>query len=393
MSVPKITRDVFIPSRDGRGVGGLIPFYTGDNRIAIRYAWIANDDNIDSWSEIISLDHGATWGEPRPLSEYGAETVDRGKIKTGLFGCFYDSLRRGFLVMANREFFPGDGEGHFDFATSDRRTARIFEYDADSLERRSSVDAGFGLRGVFFSFCFPIRLSTGRLLAPAAVPHWDGGKLVYHPGCWAPKHRSFTVIGECGARGDIHWRAGRPVELDERSTRGFCESTVAELSDGRVAMILRGSNEAVWERQHGYKWAAFSNDGGENWTKPRPMEYDDGTLAESGASGGALFRSVKDGELYWIGNLCPEGAHARGNNPRSPLHLVQVDEKTFRFRKNARTVIDERGPHEDPALQFSNFSYYQERPSGDIMLFLTRYGERGQERWMDADCVRYCIVL
>ena len=386
-----VERDVFIPRRGGLGAFVGFVAYTGDNRLWHRYSWETASDKRADWSDIFSADNGATWTDPAPVACYADEIEAGGKRKVAECCAFFDSGRKRLVTMAGRIHYPGDGE----YEPGQRSSLRIVEYDADSRACLSVADTDLGLGGnLGVSFCFPIKLSTGRLLFPAFARLLDdGGRPVFYPGCWAEKCRSMVLIGECDARGDLQWRAGRPVDLDDRSIRGFDENTILELPDGRVAMIMRGSNEVIWERQPGYKWAAFSDDGGESWTKPRPMEYDDGTLAESSSTGGALFRSIKDGELYWIGNLCPEGVRANANRPRSPLYLVQVDEKTFAFRKSTRFVIDERGPGDDEALQLSNFRYYQEIPSGDVIVFLPRFGALGAERWMDADYVRYRIVL
>ena len=386
-----VARDVFIPRRGGLGAFVGFVAYTGENRLWHRYSWETASDKRADWSDIFSVDNGATWTDPVSVACYADELETGGKRKVAECCAFFDAAGKRLITMATRIHYPGDGE----FVPGQRPTLRIALYDADSHSCRSAVDTDLGLRGgVAVSFTFPVRLSTGRLLFPAMTMALDDvGRPVSHPGCWAEKSQSLAVIGERDAGGEFQWRAGRPVDLDDRSTRGFDENTMAELSDGRVAMILRGSNEVIWERQPGYKWAAFSDDGGESWTRPRPMEYDDGTPAESSATGGALFRSIKDGELYWIGNFCPEGVRANGNRPRSPLYLVQVDETTFTFRKKTRFVIDERGPGDDEALQLSNFRYYQEIPSGDVVVFLPRFGALGAERWMDADYVRYRVAL
>ena len=55
------------------------------------------------------------------------------------------------------------------------------------------------------------------------------------------------------------------------------------------------------------------------------------------------------------------------------------------MRRGTLTVIDERGPNDSLRVQFSNFRYYQDRETGDVVLFLSRYGERDAESWKLAD--------
>jgi hypothetical protein len=41
----------------------------------------------------------------------------------------------------------------------------------------------------------------------------------------------------------------------------------------------------------------------------------------------------------------------------------------------------------------SNFRFYQDRETGDLVLFYTRYSERSTKDWMDADYYRLRVRL
>jgi hypothetical protein len=206
-------------------------------------------------------------------------------------------------------------------------------------------------------------------------------------------YQSLVAIGEFDAEGALRVRPGGVVAVDpEKSTRGFSENTMAELSDGRVAMVIRGSNDSRPEKL-GCKWMAFSKDQGESWSEPRPWEYDDGSPVESPAAGSAIFRSVKNGKIYWMGNICTNGEKAYANNPRSPLVIGEVQEEPFALKRATVTVIDERSAGDSPAVQFSNFRYYQDRLTGEVVLFLSRFGEHSAEEWKKADYYQYRIGL
>ena len=56
-------------------------------------------------------------------------------------------------------------------------------------------------------------------------------------------------------------------------------------------------------------------------------------------------------------------------------------------------VVDERGDHDSPRVQLSNFRFYQDRATGDVVIFLTRYGEQSEKDWMLADYYRYRVEL
>jgi hypothetical protein len=250
------------------------------------------------------------------------------------------------------------------------------------------------------SLCHPFADSKGRLLVPVQWQHEDREKEISRQGFSLRSDLPHVLqnVWECalliGAWNEDHtlnWQLGNPVSYNFQTTsRGLCEGTVAELSNGRLAMILRGSN-AAWPEKPGYKWLSSSDDGGLNWSHAEPLYCDDGSLPESSATGSALFRSEKNGRLYWIGNLCLNGERAQGNWPRSPLYIAEVQEEPFRLIRESITVIDERAPQEPEFVQHSNFKCYQDRETGDVVLYLTRFGERGHEdgKWLDADLYQY----
>jgi hypothetical protein len=89
------------------------------------------------------------------------------------------------------------------------------------------------------------------------------------------------------------------------------------------------------------------------------------------------------------------GERANGNWPRSPLVIAQIQEEPFAIRRETITIIDQAAPHESPQVQHSNFKSYQDRATGDVVVYLTRYGERGAENmeWLRADLYEYRVSL
>jgi hypothetical protein len=137
----------------------------------------------------------------------------------------------------------------------------------------------------------------------------------------------------------------------------------------------------------------FSGDDGETWSDPVPLPFTGGPPIESGSNGSALFRSIKTGKLYWMGNLALDGARANANWPRTPLVIAEVQEEPFAVRRETITVIDQRAPHESEQVQMSNFRFYQDRETGDVVVFLTRFGERDPVEWQLADYYRYRVEI
>jgi hypothetical protein len=85
-----------------------------------------------------------------------------------------------------------------------------------------------------------------------------------------------------------------------------------------------------------------------------------------------------------------------GRNGVGPVafRAVHVDlKKPFALKRDTVFVVDERGGHDSPRVQLSNFRFYQDRATGDVVIFLTRYGEQSEKDWMLADYYRYRVEM
>ena len=82
-----------------------------------------------------------------------------------------------------------------------------------------------------------------------------------------------------------------------------------------------------------------------------------------------------------MGNLALPSGRAKGNWPRSPLFIAEVQEEPFALKRETIFAVDERGYNDGPTVQMSNFDFYQDRETGDVVIFLTRYGEKNEREW------------
>lgn len=199
-------------------------------------------------------------------------------------------------------------------------------------------------------------------------------------GRWDPAKKAYT------------WSAGEVVWLSRGITsRGLLEPEVAELADGRVLVVWRGSNAGLDPKQvPGRKWYSVSSDGGKTLTKPTDWRYDDGSQFYSPSSFHRMIRHSVTGKLYWIGNIC--AGRTRGNGPRYPLVIAEVDEKTPALKKASVTLIDDRREGDGSRLQLSNFSLLENRRTHDLELYLTRLGENPDDFWA-ADAYKYTLRI
>jgi hypothetical protein len=200
---------------------------------------------------------------------------------------------------------------------------------------------------------------------------------------------SLCFLGRWDAKaGDYDWSPGQRVAIaPEISSRGLMEPEVAELQDGRLLVVWRGSDTP---QTPGRKWFSLSTDGGRTLGAVRALTYDDGSEFYSPSSYHRMIRATPTGKLFWLGNLCAN--HPRGNAPRYPLVIAEMDEARPALKRATVTAIDDRLPGQNQTLQLSNFSLLENRQTREVELWLTRYGE-DPANVFNADCYHYTLWL
>ncbi|MHB8952219.1 MAG: sialidase family protein [Pirellulaceae bacterium] len=197
-------------------------------------------------------------------------------------------------------------------------------------------------------------------------------------------------------REDYDWVPGAHVEISpEHSARGLMEPEIAELADGRLLVVWRGSTHG-WDgsvaKLPGRKFFSVSTDGGRMLTPPAVWKYDDGSDFFSPSSIHRLIRHSVTKKLYWLGNIC--ATPPSGNSPRYPLVIAEVDEANAALKKNTVTVIDDRRQEQGHDIQFSNFSLLEDRETHVLELHLTTYGQEPEPAdWATADSYKYFLKL
>ena len=366
---------------------GAVSYVDEAQTILFRYGRVAASDTYDEWTDIISGDNGQGW--TAPVLRHAGYDVAEGRMVYSENTALYDPHTARTLFIHDRGL-RGAGMAikqirwELAFQQYDHATGAYAEREINSF--------GFS-QGIMISLSRPIITAAGRALIPAQTPVLDeAGNRKRHPDCRARALEALVIIGERDADW-WRWHAGGRASLPlDVSSRGIFEPAVAELGDGRLAMICRGDNSAFPERP-GFKWLCISEDAGESWGKPEPLRFADDALLESGSNGSALFRSRKTGKLYWIGNPCLAGRRAHGNNPRAPLAIFAVREEPFALLRDSILIIDDRRREDAAGVQFSNFRLLEERGSGDAVLFMTRLGEQSDADFRRADLYRYRIAL
>ncbi len=221
--------------------------------------------------------------------------------------------------------------------------------------------------------CDPIRTSQGTILVPMQMPPLNpDGKGFYNPGGGWYWLDSKILIGRWTKDNRIEWQASESIAGDgARTVRGLYEPTLAQMPDGSIICVMRGSNGGASDKSNklpSHKWISVSKDGGHKWSKPRPWTYADGKAFFSPASMSELF-AHSNGHIYWIGNLSKNNCQA--NHPRWPLVIGRVDPKTYGLVRDSLLAIDTKRPDEDD-VNLSHWHAFEDRPTGDIVIPMSR---------------------
>jgi len=388
---PKLlSKEIFIRHENGRPTASGFVTYIHPTKPILMHCFGREDysDGYDDYAVSLSRDNGKTWSKPEV--RWKSRIVPEGKMRYAEPAAFFDAERGKLIVLIDHTLYPKD---KLNVDTEYGLELNVFDTRREKWTEQRELRFP-GERVPAMSFTFPIKTASGRLLFPGMRKTIDAaGRAVHFKTTWAPVDEVVTVLGEYGARGELTWRLGQPLNIaPELSSRGLDENALIELRDGHIAAICRGDNSAFSDKP-GYKWLSFSSNDGETWSAPVPLPASVGDPVESGANGSALFRSLKNRRLYWMGNLALRGERPKGNWPRSPLVIVEVQEEPFALKRDTIFVVDERGYNDSPRVQMSNFRFYQDRETGDVVIFLTRYGEHSEKQWMLADYYRYRVEM
>ncbi|MBI3850237.1 MAG: exo-alpha-sialidase [Verrucomicrobia bacterium] len=385
-----LSKEVFIRCRDKRPAATGFVTYVSKTKPILMHCngWEDYSDGYDDYAISLSADNGNTWAKAEV--RWKSSVVPEGRIRYAEPAAFFDPDTDKLIVLIDKTLYPKD---KLNVDTDYGLELNIYDPKKRKWTERRELSFP-GQRTPAMSFTFPLKTSHGRLLFPGMRKTVDAdGKAVHYKSTWAPVDEAVTVIGEYNSRGGLDWRLGKALNINpEMSSRGLDENAITQLADGRIAAVCRGDNSAFREKP-GYKWLSFSSDEGQTWSAPVPLPATGGDPIESGANGSALFRSIKNGKLYWMGNLALRGERPNGNWPRSPLVVVEVQEEPFALKRDTIFAIDERNFNDSPRVQHSNFRFYQDRETGDLVIFFTRYGEFSEKEWQVADYYRYRVEM
>ena len=361
-----------------------------------RHSTMAKSDWSEEPRRRRSEDNGRTWSDFEPLPQYNTERDGVRLHWAGGPGSYDPASKVTVSIWLRQPHFNGRYHNHCFARVSRDRGLTWGEPTLLRYEEGDDFDADDPLKDSFLRHnqAYPgqdiLFHSNGTLIhavAHANAPNdpdndkraWRLGSLCF-VGKWDPDAQ------------DYRWTAGKRVEISpEVSSRGLMEPSLAELKDGRVLVIWRGSNAHLDPtKAPGRKWYSVSSDGGMTLSEPQELKYDDGSRFYSPSSIHRLIRHSVSGKLYWIGNTC--AGRTSGNSPRYPLVIAEVDEAIPALKRKTVTLIDDRQEGESAALQLSNFSLLENRETHVLELYLTRLGADPEDFW-GADAYKYTLAF
>lgn len=392
----KVKKEVWInPSKPGYAVFGEAGYVSAtEPRMIRQWSEENKSDRADVSFIEVSEDNGRTWGQRRVLSvthkeggltflggrEGGIPFVDLDNNVTALF-----SLE---VVLEREDVISGLKRRRIFYSIS-KDGGRTYSSPKELIEKGLGFDPFHYMKGVYYGLNSasiggkPIKISRDDILLPIYVAPLDENARLYNPlGGYTFTYAGY-VIGRWNQDfSDLKWESTQIVKIDpERSVRGSSENTVARLNDGRLLSILRGSNS--------YKWFTVSDDNGRTWSEVRALRFDDGGELFSPSSYSLLIRH-SGGKLLWIANIV--ATHPKGNSPRYPLCIAEIDEDNVSVRRRIVVVVDRREEGESEALQLSNFGVYEDRETSEIVVTYPRLFAQNDQDWT-APCVKCSIDL
>lgn len=408
----KVDRKTFAKHSDGKTPMTSFVLYISEKEpvLLMRLFESIGNDVWDKNFDIISYDNGKTWTQRKTVLQ--REPVEDGEISYTEGAAIYYPEIDELIVLTDYKLEPSRISTSLDYLYK----LHISRGNPFNMAEAKYFVTDFGMKqGICLSFCHPFIDSSGRLIFPAMNPLIDKNNILVSMGyptiknsnCimkdyWEPR----IIIGNFDQNNEIDWSVSEPVPFDfSKTARGLFEPTVIELKDKRFAMVCRGSN-ARWLEGKGQvvnvshpncKWVSYSEDRGKTWSYAQPLTDTDGNILESSSTGSYLFRSIVDEKIYWIGNLCLEGEKSMGNWPRHTLFIAEIEEKPhLALKKETLSIIAQKSPEESDQIQHSNFRCYQDRLTGEIVLFMNRFFERGgyeNMAWHNTDLYEYRIRL
>lgn len=196
---------------------------------------------------------------------------------------------------------------------------------------------------------------------------------------------------------DVEWECYGHLQCSpDESAYGLSEPHTCQTQEGRLLMLLRQGAILPSQASPGVpsvKLMSMSDDSGKNWSRPRPLTYDDGLYVYSPRSYQDIFRSPVNGRIYAILNICEHPT--TGCDPRSAVNIGEIDTGTLCLRRSTVAVVEKVHKEHHGMARYSNWKRVIDPSTGNMLLFMKLHmSEYCQVRdGYDNNTYRYEIIV
>jgi hypothetical protein len=383
-AIGKVQKSVFVPS-PGAGQAAWVDMrYVGSNLELMRIdSVMSSSDALTTRSYRTSTNNGQTWSVPHALPDTTVYYQGNAFSEYDDGPMYYDSATGTLAQTWLRR--RGNSMTTYSRVSADHgatwSTPEMLRYEAGN-----EFDPNYPLSSNYLTYNQSyfgnsiIKLADGKLLTVVGDANTPAGARV--------GGMCFTGSWNASAR-DYDWAPSNRVSIASNKTPALDEPDAAQLKDGHVLVVWRGTNTSSTA---GHKWYSLATSDGASLSSPTELRYDDGSEFYSPSSFQRLIRSTVTGDLYWIGNISATAPN--GNSPRYPLVIAEVNESGAvpSLMKNTVTLIDDWHVGQSTSLQLSNFSLLENRETHHLDLYLAALGENPNDFW-GANCYKYSITI
>lgn len=421
-----VQREVYIAAPEpGAAAGADRVTYVGDGLRRREFITTGRrSDIVDTKVVRYSEDNGRTWSEPVDLPSDESRVQNGNHLVEHVNATIFDPVAKKTVEMVYQRVYLGEVEllmnralqakgrgfvdhGFYRFSDDDGRTwseRRLLTYEpGEPFDPHNWANPEYLKHNELWGTYEAYTLSDGRIAYPVvtrvAYEEDEEDRRICRGIPWYLSTKGYIHGVMCffgkwnAAKGDYDWTHSDPIWVPRRvSTRGLEEPMLAELVDGTLLLDMRGSNKKLDPKTYpARRWISTSKDHGRTWSIVRDLRYDTGEPFYSPEAQSCLVRSGKTGILYWIGNI--SSTPVKAQSPRYPLFIAEIDEEKVALKKHTLTMVDDRGPTDTEQLQLSNFSVLDNRETGELEIYLTRYGESKEGGPLGGNSYKYTLTL
>jgi hypothetical protein len=351
-------------------------YYTkpsGGDMMSIEHRF-SRSDTVDVSYYRYSKDNGRTW--TAPAERRTGEKRGAGMLRRHPRACFVDTRTGRFVefwvegILPHDDPLEGMQQWNVFYRVDGGEANQVIHEGKEFSPTHPLPDVWTGKNCVMLGdvASVPITAKDGTILVPAIVTPLGADRKLYNPTGGYTYTDGIVLQGRWSGK-RLVWRAGERILGDpKRVTRGMDEPTIETLADGRLILVLRGSNDRDITLP-GYRWVSYSKDGGAHWTRPEPWTYESGEPFFSPSACSQLVRH-SNGKLFWIGHIT--ATSPRGNRPRYPLYAGEVDQRSGRLMRGNLVKIDDRQPGEDEGLIIYSVYGREDRETNELAVHASR---------------------